>query len=40
MIADEDKNGKAIDVDIKHGVFAKSWFVSALSIVASKVHAL
>ncbi len=40
MVVDQDKNGKAIDVDIKHGVFAKSWFVSALSIVGSKVQGL
>lgn len=40
MIIDQDKNGKGIDVDIKHGIFAKGWFVSALSIAASRLQYL
>jgi len=40
MIIEEDKNGKNIDLDIKHGIFARNWFISALSIVSSKTHYL
>jgi hypothetical protein len=36
MIIEEDKTGRSIDVDIKHGIFARSWFASALSIISSK----
>lgn len=40
MIIDEDKNGKSVDIDIKHGIFARNWFVGALSIISSRLPAL
>jgi hypothetical protein len=40
MIIDEDKNGKSVDIDIKHGIFAKNWFINALSIVSSRIASL
>ena len=40
MIIEEDKNGKNLDVDIKHGLFARSWFMAALSVVSSKFQYL
>lgn len=40
MIIDEDKNGKSVDIDIKHGIFAKNWFIGALSIISSRLSAL
>lgn len=40
MIIDEDKNGKSVDIDIKHGIFAKNWFIGALSIISSRFPAL
>lgn len=27
-----------MDIDTKHGAFAKSWFISALTIVGTKPH--
>jgi hypothetical protein len=33
---DEDKGGRNIDIDAKHGLFAASHFVSALTIVGNK----
>ena len=33
MIAEE---GKSIDIDAKHGNFAISWFIGALTIVGTK----
>ena len=37
MIFDEDKHGKSLDVEIKHGVFGRNWFIAALSIVSTKL---
>lgn len=36
MIVEQDKFGKNIDIDSKHGAFAKSWFISALTIIGTR----
>jgi hypothetical protein len=36
MIVDEDKNGRNIDIDIKHGVFCRSWLTAAVSVISTK----
>jgi hypothetical protein len=33
---EEDKTGKNIDIDAKHGLFAASHFISAVTIVGNK----
>lgn len=38
MIVEEDKQGKVIDIDAKHGVFAASSFIGALTIAGTKTH--
>ena len=38
MIIDEDKQGRVIDIDAKHGVFAASSFIGALTIAGTKTH--
>jgi hypothetical protein len=36
MLIEEDKSGRSIDIDSKHGLFASSHFISALSIVGTR----
>lgn len=36
MLIEEDKAGRSIDIDAKHGLFASSHFISALSIVGTR----
>ena len=38
MIVDEDKQGKTIEIDAKHGLFGASWFIGALTIAGTKSH--
>lgn len=38
MIIDEDKNGKNIEIDAKHGIFGASWFIGALTIAGTKTN--
>jgi len=36
IMVEEDKGGKNIDIDAKHGLFAASHFISAVTIVGNK----
>ena len=36
MVVDEEKNGKNIEIDAKHGLFGASWFIGALTIAGTK----
>ena len=38
MIIEEDKNGKNIEIDAKHGLFGASWFIGALTTVGTKAQ--
>jgi hypothetical protein len=36
MVLEEDKQGKTIEIDAKHGLFGASWFIGALTIAGTK----
>lgn len=38
FIMSEDKNGKNIDIDAKHGLFGASWFLGALTIAGTRAQ--
>ena len=40
ILLEEDKNGKNIDIDAKHGLFAAGHFISALTIVGNRPQLL
>ena len=38
MTAEEEKQGKFIEIDAKHGLFGASWFIGALTIAGTRPH--